>query len=385
MRILHFLPVYIPAWQYGGPVLSVSRLCEGLVNQDVDVRVITTTAGLSDFPDGQYGIPQIVNGVEVFYYPVDRQDGPILSRSLVDSLPRHIAWAELVHLSSIWQPLGLPVQKAANAANVPVIQTLRGALGPYSWQSKWWKKIPYFLLHERAYLQSAAAIHCTSSQEASEIEWLRLNSKSWLLPNPVDISKLHYHPEVGHQWRKAAGIPVDCPLLLVAGRLHHKKGLDLLPKVLNSLQNLPWHIVFIGKDADGTLLMIQSQFQKYGLSNRCHWIDSVSSDKLLHAYNAADILLLPSRHENFGNVVIEALACGCGVLISDRVGVAESVANCPGVYVCPRSLPEWIRHLELALSRERPGMLSEQFIRNSFTLSSIVSQAKKFYTSLIHA
>jgi hypothetical protein len=39
MRILHCLPVYAPAWQFGGPVLSVSRLCEALVVEGVDVEV----------------------------------------------------------------------------------------------------------------------------------------------------------------------------------------------------------------------------------------------------------------------------------------------------------------------------------------------------------
>ena len=53
MQILHFLPVYVPAWQFGGPILSVSRLCEGLVSQGAQVRVITTNAGLPEFPDDQ--------------------------------------------------------------------------------------------------------------------------------------------------------------------------------------------------------------------------------------------------------------------------------------------------------------------------------------------
>ena len=119
MRILHFLPVYLPAWHYGGPVLSVSRLCEGLVSQGVEVRVITTNAGLPDFPEALYGSAQIINGVEVFYYQVDQQYGPIRSKHLVDSLANHIIWADLVHLSSIWQPLGVPVQNAAHRAGIP--------------------------------------------------------------------------------------------------------------------------------------------------------------------------------------------------------------------------------------------------------------------------
>ena len=40
MRILHAMPVYAPAWQFGGPVLSVSRLCEGLAQQGVDTDIV---------------------------------------------------------------------------------------------------------------------------------------------------------------------------------------------------------------------------------------------------------------------------------------------------------------------------------------------------------
>ena len=87
MRVLHFLPAYLPAWQYGGPILSVSRLCEGLVQEGVDVRVITTNAGLPDFPSDQLCVPQQVNGVEVTYYPVDHPWGTIRSKALVEALP----------------------------------------------------------------------------------------------------------------------------------------------------------------------------------------------------------------------------------------------------------------------------------------------------------
>ena len=139
MRVLHFLPVYAPAWQFGGPVLSVSRLCEGLEQLGVELRVMTTNAGLPDFPAEQLGQLQLVNGVNVTYYPVDSQAKTIYSQALVEALPEQMAWADVVHLSSIWQPLGLPVQQAAHAAGVPVIQTLRGALGPYSLRRGWWK------------------------------------------------------------------------------------------------------------------------------------------------------------------------------------------------------------------------------------------------------
>ena len=384
MKVLHFLPVYAPAWQFGGPVLSVSRLCEGLVQQGVDVRVLTTNAGLPDFPKDQLGIPQNVNGVQVFYYPVDlRQGNTIRSRALVEALSQHIIWADLLHLSSVWQPLGIPVQKAAHAAGVPVIHTLRGALGPYSWKRSWWKKIPYYLLKEKPLLQRAAALHCTTKQEKTEICWLALRPPVQLLPNPIDLSHLHCSTQQGEAWRNSMGISQKEPLLLVAGRFHHKKGLDLLPQVLQGVASLPWNIVFLGIDEDGSRHKLKRVLIRLGLGHRCYWLDHVPAQNLSGAYNSADCLLLPSRHENFGNVVVEALACGCGVLISDRVGVAEAIRACPGVSIIPRASKLWINELKHILAKNRPGPHSAAWIAKSFSKSFVARQSKQMYASII--
>ena len=383
MRVLHFLPVYIPAWHYGGPVLSVSRLCEGLAEHGVDVRVVTTNAGLPEYHSRQLATPQTVNGVTVFYYPLDSLRGPIRSKALVDSLPEHMSWADLLHLSSIWQPLGSEVQRHAYKARVPVIQSLRGALGPYSWRRGLLKKTAYFLLCEMSLLQQAAALHCTTCQEAREIRWLRLRAPVQVLANPIDLSQLHTDPLAGQAWRELTGLPGDQPLLLVAGRIHHKKGLELLPEVLKSLAHKPWHIMFVGKDDDGTGRRLRRAFSNAGLAERCHWIEALPADQLLGPYNAADWLLLPSRHENFGNVVVEALACGCGVLISDRVGVSESLDCCPGVRVVHRNKASWIEQLSQAFASSRPGAAAEAWVKQRFSQQLIARQAIDLYAGLL--
>ena len=383
MKVLHFLPVYLPAWQFGGPIMSVSRLCEGLVQEGADVRVITTNAGLPDFPQDQLGIPQTVNGVQVIYYAVDHQKGVIQSRALVKDLPDHMNWADILHLSSIWQPLGIPVQQAAHLAGVPVIQTLRGALGPYSLRRGWWKKVPYFFAKERRLLQRAAALHCTTALEAREISWLGLKPPVKLLPNPLELSQLECSPHLGAQWRQMMGFSFSDQLLLVIGRFHHKKGLEMIPNVLQGIAHRPWKILFIGNDEDGTGLRLRIELKRLGLNDRCHWLDHLPSDQLLGPYNAADLLLLPSRHENFGNVVVEALACGCGTLISDRVGVGDDIRDCPGVTISPRTEEQWITALLQLLSSSRPGHLSAQWIGKYFSQSLVTSQAMKMYLSIL--
>lgn len=383
MRVLHFLPVYAPAWQFGGPVLSVSRLCEGLVQLGVDVHVITTNAGLPDFPQDKLGIPQNLKGVQVTYYPVDQHRGAIRSQALELSLPEHMQCSELVHLSSVWQPLGIPVQRAAHLHNIPVIQTLRGALGPYSWTRNLHKKLPYYLVRELPYLQRATAIHCTTPQEIRESKRLRLRAPLELLPNPVDLSNLSNNPELGNTWREANGIPTDESLFLVAGRFHHKKGLDLLPSVLDIIRTKSWHIALIGDDDDFSRLRLHRSLDGLGLSHRCHWFSSMPSSNLVAPFNAADWLLLPSRHENFGNIVVEGLACGCGVIVSDRVGVSELLSECPGVLVAPRNSLSWSEALKISLSTKRPGAASESWIKSRFSLPTVARQARELYQRIL--
>lgn len=178
------------------------------------------------------------------------------------------------------------------------------------------------------------------------------------------------------------GLSFSEPVLLVAGRFHHKKGLDLLPKVLRRLASRPWQIVLIGTDEDGAAEHLKSSLKRAGLGDRCHWLDHVPTDQLVGPYNAADCLLMPSRHENFGNVVIEALACGCAVLISDHVGVGADISTCPGVTIRPRSSSLWSTELLSILDSPRPGSNSADWVRKYFSHKSLACQALRLYESI---
>ncbi|MEB3242543.1 MAG: glycosyltransferase [Cyanobacteriota bacterium] len=379
MRLLHFLPVYAPAWQFGGPVLSVSRLCEALAATGVEVEVITTNAGLPDWPASLPGVPENRGGVRVVRYPVDRAAGTIRSRALVEALPAHLARADLLHLSAIWQPLGLPVQRAAHRAGVPVVHSLRGALGPYGLGRGWWKKWPYYLLRERPLLQKAAMLHCTSRQEVEEIRWLGLRPRPWILPNSIDLATLRHDPARGLAWRRQQGLPAEDPLLLVAGRLHHKKGLDLLPPVLGALADRPWRLVVIGNDDDGSGRSLRRGLERRGLAARCLWLPALPAAELVAPYNAADLLLLPSRHENFGNVVLEALACGCGAMVTPSVGMGDG-----DVRVVERRRDAWIEALGAWLRQpRRPGGAVARAVAERYSGAAIAREALACYAAIL--
>lgn len=387
VRISHFIPVYKPAWQFGGPVLSVSRLCEGLAMEGINVRVLTTNAGLPDCPKGALGVPVMEDGVEVIRYPVDRQEKVIRSRALMEALPAALTGAQVLHMSAIWQPLGIPLQREALAQNIPVLHSLRGALGPYSLSRGWWKKLPYAYIAERPLLQQAAGLHVTSMQEAQELKWLGLRAPIHRLPNPLDLKHLRPDSALRLGWRQKLGIPAGIPLLLVCGRQHHKKGLDLLPRLLASQRHLPWRLLLVGSDDDGSGEVLYQSLQRRGLGERLLLHPTMDARDLAGVYNASDLLLLPSRHENFGNVVIEALACGCAVLISDRTGVGgDLLSRAPASFgaVLPRQEELWSRWLgQWLLQSERAGGAAASWARKTYSQTAVAKEAIELYRLIL--
>lgn len=70
------------------------------------------------------------------------------------------------------------------------------------------------------------------------------------------------------------------------------------------------------------------------------------AENLVSPYNAADWLLMPSRHENFGNVAVEAFACGCGIIASKNVGALQYIQSSPSVYTLERVAENWTNCLQ---------------------------------------
>ena len=168
-------------------------------------------------------------------------------------------------------------------------------------------------------------MHVTTYQEKKEVEKLHLGPPCYTLPNPIDLGNLQPNQDVRNSYRRQYGINKSTPLLLICGRQHHKKGLDLLPKVLSRLNQFDWRIFIVGNDEDGTGTALISSLEKEGLLDRLIQMGNRPATELSSIYNAADLLLLPSRHENFGNVVVEALSQGCPVICTDMGGTKEIV------------------------------------------------------------
>jgi glycosyltransferase involved in cell wall biosynthesis len=386
LKILHYIPVYAPAWQFGGPVLSVSQLCEGLAALGHQVEVFTSNAGLNAQLECPVNQPIIRNGVKVTYFQQEAGIGihcPDMEQAVIARAKEF----DIIHVTGVWQRTSAVACKAAKSQGIPYVISPRGALGPYSWGQKTIKKILYYLWQERFNVTNASAIHYTSNQELEECRWLKLSGMPFIVPNGLDTQFWQPNLEAAKAWRKSQNFSENDFILLNVGRLHHKKGLDLLPQSLAPLRHLNWRMVFVGGDNDGTKAKLQKQFQSANLSDKVVFLERCEPKDLPAIYSAANLFLLPSRHENFGNVVVEALACGCSVVISDQVGLHDEVADGGVGWVFPRVSERWSQAIEELIQfpakTKELKLKSRVWIDDFFTSNKTSLATVNFYTQII--
>lgn len=386
MKILHYISTYAPAWQFGGPVLSVSQLCEGLAALGHEVEVFTSNAGLSNLPNLPLSQPIIRNGVKVTYFPKQPGIG-INCPGMEQAVTARAKEFDLIHVTGVWQRTSGVACKAAKNQGIPYIVSPRGALSPYSWQQKRVKKLAYYLWQERFNVRNATGIHYTSKQEQIECSWLKLPGQAFIVPNGLNTKVWQPDLEGATAWRKAQKLNQDDFVILNVGRLHHKKGLDLLPAALALLKGLNWQLIFVGGDDDGTKTKLIRQFEKFQLLNQVRFLDACEPKQLPAIYSAANLFVLPSRHENFGNVVTEALACSCPVLISDKVGLHDEVAEFGLGWVRSRVPEDWtntIHELMQTPSKLKAVKSTARCIESVFSIKTTSQKIDNHYIEVIN-
>jgi glycosyltransferase involved in cell wall biosynthesis len=117
--------------------------------------------------------------------------------------------------------------------------------------------------------------------------------------------------------------------LLFLGRIHRKKGCDLLIEAFARVaaEDPSLDLVMAGPDQQSWSAKLQDMAATAGIADRVHWPGMVTGDAKWGAFYGSEAFILPSHQENFGIAVAEALACGRPVLLADKVNIAEEIAE----------------------------------------------------------
>jgi glycosyltransferase involved in cell wall biosynthesis len=342
MRILNVTQTYAPFFEYGGPPEKVRALSEGLVRLGHEVTVLTADWGLEprlaglpgEVPteNGPFGKKREVSGVKAIYLPNWLHYHAV---SWNPALPRYfrarLANFDVVHIFGLYDLLGARTAAAAAKRKIPYVVEPIGMFVPIV-RNLFLKRVYHEWLG-RKLLKEASAIIATAEQESGELISGGIPAEKIVLRRN-GVSTPGQMPPPG-AFRKSLQIPNHTRLILFLGRLSKKKSPDLLLESFAQVvaAHSDVHLAFVGPDESGMLNRLQHRVQQLGLTGRVHFSDALTGDAKWAAYQDADIFVLPSQNENFGNTAAEAVAAGTPVIVTDQCGIAPLLAGVAGIAV----------------------------------------------------
>lgn len=327
MRALHVISSI--SRKAGGPAVAVGALAAEQRRLGLDVGLVATYRegeDLSAAADLQE------RGVKVRL--VGPCGGPLVRcRSLKEEMSDAVSGAHVVHVHGMWEEVQYQAAAQCHHAGIPFIVTPHGMLSRWSLAQHWLKKALYLRLRMRKYLQRAAALHCTSAIEAGDVKRLDVNARVIVEPLGVDFGEFNSLPESGH-FRKSLGISQDAKLIVYLGRIFPGKGLEYLVPALSTGRLSDIVLAAVGPDSRGFERQIRQLAADIGVAERVHFTGMLNGSRRIGPLVDADIVALPSDHENFGLSVVEALAAGTPVLVSDKVNIFRELVDAGVAVLC---------------------------------------------------
>ncbi|HWY05571.1 MAG TPA: glycosyltransferase [Candidatus Acidoferrales bacterium] len=342
MRILNVTQSYAPFFEFGGPPEKVRALSEGLAQLGHEVTVLTADWGLerrlSELPgeppaeNSPFGKKREVRGVKAiylanwFHYHAASWN-PALTRYLRARLQNF----DVIHIFGLYDLLGPRTAAAAQKLSIPYVVEPIGMFVPIV--RNLFLKRAYHRFLGRNMLHNAAAIIATAEQEKSELIAGGIPADKIVLRRN-GVAPPASLPARG-AFRTSLNIPPDARLILFLGRLSQKKSPDLLLQAFAQLppSSTAAHLAFVGPDESGMRARLQQMAANSGVARRVHFVGPLSGAPKWSAYRDADIFVLPSQNENFGNTAAESVAAGTPVIVTDQCGIAPLLDGVAGMVV----------------------------------------------------
>ncbi|MEO5791025.1 MAG: glycosyltransferase [Gaiellaceae bacterium] len=316
LHIVFVAPAYWPATAFGGPISVMRGLALELTGLGHRVDVLTTTlTGIGERPSRDSSTAEI-DGATVRYLGTPlrfRWFGvtPSLGREL-GALPR----PDVVHVFGYRDWVSTVTARWCRRNGVPYVFEALGMFRP---------KLRKVLLKRaldgtlyRAVPREAALAIAASEIERRELAAVVAPERIAIRPNGFPAP--YEPPPRPGPLRTRLGLDAVTPLVVSVGRVARGKGLEQLVVAVGRLEGV--QLAIVGPDdGHGLTPELLRLRDRLGAGGRVHLLGAVDSP--LELYGDADVLALPSAHENFGMVAAEAAAAGTASVLTDRCGVAE--------------------------------------------------------------
>ncbi len=352
MKIVHFIK-----WlrlRDGGTVRAVLDMCEGLASRGHEV--IAASADDSGVPEawkdeghrhaaGKAGrLPR--NLLLTLSDPLFERGGHTIAEATRDTLTQFLTGdsmviarqtledADALHVHGVWANSNHQMIGAARTLGVPHIISPHGMLDDWSMSQGALKKKLHLTMLSGSALRTAKAVHCTASAELEQSSRWFPKERGVVIPLLFDTKPFYTLPGPSLARSTFPWLNTGRPVLLFLSRLNVKKGVELLLRAVGAHRELDCELVLAGpSDPPEYLAHLQAVANELGISDRVHFPGMVNGELKWSLYQACDVFALPTSQENFGYVLLEALACGKPVVTTTGVDIWPELEQSRGASV----------------------------------------------------
>jgi glycosyltransferase involved in cell wall biosynthesis len=348
-----------------------------------------------------------IGGVPVHRYPycypyfglssanraaMDKKGGNLLSFSLFLRLLT-TPDVRLFHAHAL-KRLGGEVRTAARCRRKPLVVSLHGGvfdvpaaelagmLAPIQNKPEWGKAFGA-LFGSRRILHDADQVICVGANELAKARKALPHDRVAYLPNGVDSAR--FASGDGPGFRSRHGLPQDAFLVLNISRIDTQKNQRLLLEAfvrLRKFQPLA-HLLLIGPETQPAYAASLREFiASNGLADAVHLRPGLRNDDpdLVHAFHACDVFVLPSMHEPFGIVVLEAWSAGKPVIASNVGGLKSLITDDTNGWLFDPSAD----HAATALAQRLQDLHREPTVRHRLGRSGLDEARNRYDWSAVN-
>lgn len=317
MKVIHVVPAVAP--RYGGPSEAGLKMVCALEGAGVESLLVTTNAdGPARLPV-DLGVETSYGGARTIFFPRFLGESLKFSPEMARWLERNASRYDLFHVHSVFSHSSLCAGAAARKAGLPYVVRPLGQLDRWSLAQHRLRKKVFLAAGGRRLLEEAAGIHWTADPE-------RENAPDFARLRPSFVGPLGVDEGLFSGIKQAS---VRSSVVLFLSRLHPKKNVEALLEAFLAAGEAAhrWKLVIAGDGEPEYVDSLRRLVARSDGRDRVELTGWLTGPEKARALLEASLLALPSRQENFGIVVAEAMAAGTPVLVSENVALSGEVSR----------------------------------------------------------